>query len=72
MWFYDAGLIGCNPWLMYNVTSWIRVWALGCEQEGVYLENVTTQLVRNEAAVLALLAKGSIARTKGETQVTRC
>lgn len=36
----------------------------------MYVENVTAQRVDNEEAVLALLAMGSNARTKGETQVS--
>lgn len=35
----------------------------------MYIENVTTIKVDSEAAVLALLAKGSKARSVGETQV---
>lgn len=38
-------------------------------QDGVYVENITEQRVHSEAAVLALLSRGSNARTKGETQV---
>lgn len=39
-------------------------------QDGVYLENIAEQRVHSEEAVLALLSRGSSARTKGETQVT--
>lgn len=42
-----------------------------CEQEGVYVEHVTSEKVTSEAEVLALLARGSCARSKGETQVGR-
>lgn len=35
------------------------------------MENVTAHKVETEAAVLELLAQGSNARTKGETQVGR-
>lgn len=35
----------------------------------MFIENVTTIKVDSEAAVLALLAKGSKARSVGETQV---
>lgn len=40
-------------------------------QEGVYVENVTVQEVHDEANVVDLIARGSRARTKGETQVRR-
>lgn len=36
------------------------------------MENVTAEKVDSEAAVLALLAKGSHARTIGETQARSC
>eukprot|EP00904_Undaria_pinnatifida_P000110 jgi/Undpi1/1009/HiC_scaffold_10.g04473.m1 len=38
-------------------------------KEGVYVENVTAHRVDSEDAVLELLAQGSSARTKGETQM---
>lgn len=41
-------------------------------QDGVYVENVTAEKVDSEAAVLALLARGSHARTVGETQARLC
>lgn len=41
-------------------------------QDGVYVENVTAEKVDSEAAVLALLVKGSQARTIGETQARSC
>ncbi|CAM9118628.1 unnamed protein product [Scytosiphon promiscuus] len=39
------------------------------KDRGVYVENVVEQRVHSEAAVLALLSRGSSARTKGETQM---
>ena len=54
------------------VLLWSRVLQtfLVSAQDGVYVENATTQKVDSEAAVLALLARGSSARTKGETLVS--
>ncbi|CAM9727304.1 unnamed protein product, partial [Ectocarpus fasciculatus] len=38
-------------------------------KDGVYVENITEEKVQSEAAVLALLARGSGVRSKGETQM---